>query len=165
VLVERPLHTKTARDIAQAAEYSPGISDPFAYLFLFSLCSCMIRISTTILTYSIHHYRKFVKCHFLKVLAEGPGISSPTPPSRDEHSVELRGFEPLTPSVQRRCSPELSYSPIRHLNYSTDRGATAKQSKQQALVATSTRAYKSNQWAILDLNQRPLPYQRSALAS
>ena len=25
--------------------------------------------------------------------------------------VELRGLEPLTPSVQRRCSPELSYSP------------------------------------------------------
>jgi hypothetical protein len=27
--------------------------------------------------------------------------------------VELRGLEPLTPSVQRRCSPKLSYSPLR----------------------------------------------------
>ena len=26
--------------------------------------------------------------------------------------MELRGLEPLTPSVQRRCSPKLSYSPM-----------------------------------------------------
>ncbi len=26
--------------------------------------------------------------------------------------VELRGFEPLTPSLRTRCSAELSYSPL-----------------------------------------------------
>ena len=28
------------------------------------------------------------------------------------HYLELRGFEPLTPSLQGRCSSQLSYNPI-----------------------------------------------------
>ncbi len=34
-----------------------------------------------------------------------------------ERSVELRGFEPLTPSLRTRCSARLSYSPFREREF------------------------------------------------
>ena len=30
------------------------------------------------------------------------------------HFVELQGFEPWTPALQRQCSSQLSYSPLQH---------------------------------------------------
>ncbi len=31
-------------------------------------------------------------------------------------TVELTGFEPVTPSLRTRCSARLSYSPLRDMN-------------------------------------------------
>jgi hypothetical protein len=65
------------------------------------------------LDYSIQDFQGFVKSGFLNL--------PPTTPVRGSALsigpitaivVELRGLEPLTPSVQRRCSPKLSYSPL-----------------------------------------------------
>jgi hypothetical protein len=138
--------------------------------------------------------------------------------------VELRGLEPLTPSLQRRCSPVLSYSPLPS-NYSiippvpqevkahetlrlprpppattAIRIPNKPQTTAHPLAVRSQRPRRGSaesgmptrpdvlltahhpdkkrgpsptedqgpwscQWAILDLNQRPLPYQRSALAN
>jgi hypothetical protein len=51
--------------------------------------------------------------------------------------VENKGFEPLTPALQGRCS------------------------KPTELIPQKLR----NQWEWMDLNHRPLPYQSSALTS
>ena len=64
-------------------------------------------------------------------------------------SVEITGFEPVTPCVQSRCSTRLSYIP----------------------VAPKTRACGSNPsrgprwWAQVDSNHRPSGYQPDALAN
>ena len=34
-----------------------------------------------------------------------------------DYAVELRGFEPLTPSLRTRCSARLSYSPLREREF------------------------------------------------
>ena len=126
--------------------------------------------------------------------------------------MELRGLEPLTPSVQRRCSPKLSYSPMPPICPIMPPLLQDSKSRQTLYLTTArlrelprilggartsaTRLIwgtwdatqnitdgfcqcphkargprpvgpgpRPAQWAILDLNQRPLPYQRSALAN
>ena len=39
------------------------------------------------------------------------GLVTSTVEDQVKRLVELRGFEPLTPSLRTRCSAELSYSP------------------------------------------------------
>ena len=58
--------------------------------------------------------------------------------------VETRRLELLTLSLQRRCSSKLSYVPL-----PVGRGL----------------GERVGWWAFLDSNQRPLPYQGSALTS
>ena len=66
-----------------------------------------------------------------------------TLPKSSSHQVEMRGLEPLASSVQGRRSPKLSYIPkLPRINQRTS----------------------DKRWAFLDLNQRPFPYQRNALA-
>ena len=85
------------------------------------------------------------------------------PPPWPINSVELRGLEPLTPSVQRRCSPKLSYSPI-CVHIIAPNGKEGNLTHKKTLIGLEI-SVGWEQWAILDLNQRPLPYQRSALAN
>jgi hypothetical protein len=56
--------------------------------------------------HSIQDSQRFVKLSIIKLGETGQSLSS------NRFLVELRGLEPLTPSVQRRCSPVLSYSPL-----------------------------------------------------
>jgi hypothetical protein len=66
------------------------------------------------LNFSIQDSDQFVKHKIVKP------VTDRAQPRLDHRSirlsvaslVELRGLEPLTPSVQRRCSPKLSYSPL-----------------------------------------------------
>jgi hypothetical protein len=63
---------------------------------------------------SIQDSHTFVKHEIVKPATDGshPWLDSRSNSLFDTSLVELRGLEPLTPSVQRRCSPELSYSPL-----------------------------------------------------
>ena len=45
----------------------------------------------------------------VKVVVDNPGIYQDT--SCKNQKVEVRGFEPLTPGLQSRCSSQLSYTP------------------------------------------------------
>ena len=74
----------------------------------------IILYTASMLEYSIQDSHKFVKHEIVKPATDGPHpwLDSRSISLSVTSLVELRGLEPLTPSVQRRCSPELSYSPL-----------------------------------------------------
>ena len=64
--------------------------------------------------------------------------------------VEVNGFEPMTPSLQSRCSSQLSYTPLEI----TPSGNTTFSSSEGI-----------KKWACVDSNHGPLHYQCSALTT
>jgi hypothetical protein len=70
----------------------------------------------------------------------------------------MRGLEPLTSSVQGRRSPSELHPQLAISYWLLAVGAFLQK------LITSSQQLITNWWAFLDLNQRPFPYQRNALA-